>query len=390
MKINLTLEQALAKASPRLKEKIIHSVELLRKSESLALLYDSVDGFWLGFSGGKDSQALIHIAQLAGVKFKAYFSPTSVDPPEVIRFIRREYPEVQFTKLKESIYQVFLRKKCLPSMKIRWCCAEFKEKGGENKVTLVGVRHAESIKRSNRNEVEVTRKKFSGNLEGFKDFRAMRMKKKLKRELTEEEKQFDQFSEHKETMISCLGGKDKIVISPIIDWDDEDVWEFLNDVVKVPHCELYEQGQHRIGCICCPMATTKNIIAQAERYPHVKERWIQSIMKLRKDAMSQEPPPTFTSNSSGYTNCRSQAGQFLPPTRPFEGREGGEKYLAPTDRNMGGKFLDSDNGNSSAVVAEYNEQRERQVAEAIWDWWISKLSYKDWYAKKYKQQHLDL
>lgn len=57
---------------------------------------------------------------------------------------------------------------------------------------------------------------------------------------------------------------------------------------------------------------------------------------------------------------------------------------------MGGKFLDSDNGDSSAVVAEYNEQRERQVAEAIWDWWISKLSYKDWYAKKYKQQHLDL
>ena len=57
---------------------------------------------------------------------------------------------------------------------------------------------------------------------------------------------------------------------------------------------------------------------------------------------------------------------------------------------MGGKFLDSDNGDSSAVVAEYNEQRERQVAEAIWDWWISKLPYKDWYAKKYKQQHLDL
>ena len=390
MKINLTLEQALTKASPKLKEKIIHSVELLRKSESLALLYDSEDGFWLGFSGGKDSQALIHIAQLAGVKFKAYFSPTSVDPPEVIRFIRREYPEVQFTKLKESIYQVFLRKKCLPSMKIRWCCAEFKEKGGENKVTLVGVRHAESVKRSKRNEVEVTGKKFSGDLEGFKDFRAMRMKKKLKRELTEEEKQFDQFSEHKETMISCLGGKDKIVISPIIDWDDEDVWEFINDVVEVPHCELYEQGQHRIGCICCPMATTKNIIAQVERYPHVKERWIQSIMKLRKDAMSQENTPPFTSNSRGYTNYRSQAGRFLPPTRPFEDREGGEKYLAPTDRNMGGKFLDSDNGDSSAVVAEYNEQRERQVAEAIWDWWISKLSYKDWYAKKYKQQHLDL
>jgi hypothetical protein len=83
MNINITLEEALKKSPTPLKIKMLHSIELLRKSEKLALTYDPIDGFWLGFSGGKDSQALIHIAQLSGVKFRPRFSPTSVDPPEI-------------------------------------------------------------------------------------------------------------------------------------------------------------------------------------------------------------------------------------------------------------------------------------------------------------------
>ena len=39
MKTNVTLEQALSRASKRLKEKIMYSVELLRKAEKLALAY---------------------------------------------------------------------------------------------------------------------------------------------------------------------------------------------------------------------------------------------------------------------------------------------------------------------------------------------------------------
>jgi phosphoadenosine phosphosulfate reductase len=156
MNTDLTLEEALERATPSLQRKMLHSVELLQKAQKIAMMYDSANGYWLGFSGGKDSQALIHIAQLSGVPFKAFFSPTSVDPPEIIRFIRRNYPEVEFTPLKKSIYQEFVTRKCLPSMKIRWCCAEFKEKGGENKVVLVGVRHAESSRRAKRQEVEVS------------------------------------------------------------------------------------------------------------------------------------------------------------------------------------------------------------------------------------------
>ena len=54
----LTLEEAYSRASLSLRRKMEHSVELLRKAEKLALAYDVEDGFFLAFSGGKDSQAL--------------------------------------------------------------------------------------------------------------------------------------------------------------------------------------------------------------------------------------------------------------------------------------------------------------------------------------------
>lgn len=70
-----------------LRKKIDYSIALLRKAEALALRFDPDDGFYLAFSGGKDSQALLHLAQMANVKFKAYMNFTSVDPGEVVRFV---------------------------------------------------------------------------------------------------------------------------------------------------------------------------------------------------------------------------------------------------------------------------------------------------------------
>lgn len=60
--------------------KLQHSIDLLRKSEALALRYYAA-GFYLAFSGGKDSQALYHVAELAGVRFEAHYALTTLDPP---------------------------------------------------------------------------------------------------------------------------------------------------------------------------------------------------------------------------------------------------------------------------------------------------------------------
>lgn len=111
MKTNVILEQALEKASKGLQKKMMHSIELLRKAESIALAYGGGDkGYYLAFSGGKDSRALYHIAELAGVKFDAHMNLTSVDPPEVIRFVKQAYPGVGLIKPKKSIYQLAIEK----------------------------------------------------------------------------------------------------------------------------------------------------------------------------------------------------------------------------------------------------------------------------------------
>ena len=103
-----------------LDDKINYSIDLLRKSEKMALKMDPENGFYLAFSGGKDSQALYHIAQMAGVKFKAHMNLTSVDPPEVIRFVKKNYPDVELIKPKMSIYDMALKKHMLPPRIMRW------------------------------------------------------------------------------------------------------------------------------------------------------------------------------------------------------------------------------------------------------------------------------
>ena len=72
MKLTETLETYLSRASKPMRYRIERSLEVIRKAEKLAMMY-SEDGFWVGFSGGKDSQALLHLVQLAGVKYKAFF-----------------------------------------------------------------------------------------------------------------------------------------------------------------------------------------------------------------------------------------------------------------------------------------------------------------------------
>ena len=300
-----------------LKQKIERSIQLLKKAEKLAIRYDSKDGFFLAFSGGKDSQALYHIAEMAGVKFKAHFSPTTVDPPQLIRFIRRNYPDVVFGKVKKNIYDVAVEKQILPSMRIRWCCAEFKENAGAGKVTLIGIRHQESARRSKRKEVEVSGRKFSGNLDAFEQWQEEKLRKKYKN------LNHDQFAEHQESEIRCINGKDSILISPIIDWTDKDVWEFLNDVVKVPHCELYDRGYKRIGCILCPMSSQKQKQREMKDFPYVKEKWLQAIEKIRlagggvqDECTSDHQRSTKKLRSAGAFYRKSEWGG--QPTNPLQ------------------------------------------------------------------------
>jgi phosphoadenosine phosphosulfate reductase len=252
-----------------LQRKINYSISLIKKSEKTALMLNEQDGFYVAFSGGKDSQAILQLIKEAKVKYKVYMSVTTIDPPELIKFIKHNYPEVSFNKPKMSIYAMAMKKRGLPTRKMRWCCSEFKETGGLGNVVVTGIRHEESSRRATRKELEISHRKFSGN--------------------------FDEFSEHKESMVSCVRGKDKVILSPIIEWTSKDVWEYLNDR-KLKHCELYDEGYTRIGCICCPMSSLKCKIRDLKRYPHIEHKWKQVIQYLI---------------DNGYTKNEKETADFM-------------------------------------------------------------------------------
>lgn len=285
MNIDITLAEALERASEGLRKKMLHSVELLQKAETIALNYDAENGYYLAFSGGKDSQALFHMAQLAGVKFRGHMNLTSVDPPEVIRFVKKNYPEVELLKPGKSIFQIAEEKQILPTMRVRWCCAEYKETAGAGKVTLIGIRKAESARRAKRNEVEINNRKFSGDLEGLDEYRQELKAKRARRK--SKEQGVDITNADEEQTLGCIHGKESLLISPIIYWTEQDVWEFLNDVVKVPLCSLYDEGWHRIGCIGCPMSSAKQKRIENERYPHIKRNWIRAIKAIRNGGIQK-------------------------------------------------------------------------------------------------------
>lgn len=246
-----------------LNDKIEYSINLLRKAESMAMEY-SDKGFFLAFSGGKDSQALYHVAQLAGVKFEAHYSLTTLDPPELVRFIKSQYPDVIIDRPNLTFLQLCLKKKMLPTRMIRFCCSELKESQGGGRVTLTGVRRQESVQRSKRNEFEIGNHKFSGTI--------------------------DQFNRVRETDFACIHGKDKIIVNPIITWSYKDVWSFLNDVAKVPHCSLYDEGWRRIGCLFCPMANKKDLARMERRYPKYKAAIIKTIHRIREEGHLNDYP----------------------------------------------------------------------------------------------------
>lgn len=55
---------------------IQESIDFLRQHEP-------PEGYYVGFSGGKDSITTLELCRMSGVKYHAYYSCTRIDPPEM-------------------------------------------------------------------------------------------------------------------------------------------------------------------------------------------------------------------------------------------------------------------------------------------------------------------
>lgn len=88
------------------------------------------EGYYVAFSGGKDSIVTLDLVRRAGVKHDVEFNLTTVDPPEVVRFIREHYPDVSISRPKMSMFALIVKKHMPPTRIIRYCCDNLKERGG--------------------------------------------------------------------------------------------------------------------------------------------------------------------------------------------------------------------------------------------------------------------
>ena len=251
--------------------KIDESIALIRKGEKLALALNPEDGYFVSFSGGKDSQVLLDLVKRAGVKYKAHYNVTTIDPPENVRFIRQYYPEVHFIHPRQTFIKM-IEKRGLPTMVARWCCAELKEQNDAGNVVLTGVRADESTKRSKYNEVAI------------KSNRVEHVDRSKKHTIEEIEQ-----NEHR-----CIKGKDAIMIYPILNWTESEVWQYIADN-HLPHNPCYDIAG-RVGCMFCPFSNKRQIEFFEQKYPKYKD----AIMKHFRIYLANNPRTTYEMDAEDY------------------------------------------------------------------------------------------
>lgn len=72
------------------------------------------------------------------------------------------------------------------------------------------------------------------------------------------------------------------MLNPIIEWSDAEVWEFIK-AQNIPYCGLYDEGWKRLGCIGCPMATTRGREREFVRWPKYKDSYIRAFGRMLKE-----------------------------------------------------------------------------------------------------------
>jgi phosphoadenosine phosphosulfate reductase len=220
-----------------IRNNLFENVNLIDTAIQRLQKHEPENGYYLAFSGGKDSIVIKALADMSGVKYDAHYNSTTIDPPELVKFIKQYHADVAIDRPPRPFLQEMV-KRGFPQRQRRWCCEYLKEHGGEGRTVITGIRWEESRNRAKRKIFEVDTRK-----------------------------------------------GDKHYLNPIADWKEVDVWEFI-DKNNIPYCSLYDDGAGRIGCLFCPMAGKRRLI-ELERYPKYAKAFIRAFEKLYEKRKSE-------------------------------------------------------------------------------------------------------
>lgn len=223
-------------------KKVNQAIKLLR------LIDTSEQPAEVCYSGGKDSDVILRLAQMAGIKYRAIYKNTTIDPPGTIKHCNDNGVEIINPAL--SFLQL-IEKNGVPSRLSRWCCTTLKEYKILDK-SIVGIRRDESRKRAARYK-EPTQCRNYGKGQHVEQF------------------------------------------MPILDWTIDDVAEFITveNITLAPHYYTEDgsiEFSRRLGCIGCPLQSKKKRIAAFKRYPKLL-RQIVKRADVYKQAHQREDDP---------------------------------------------------------------------------------------------------
>ena len=252
--------------------------------ERLKAFEPETEPYYLCYSGGKDSDVIRILAQLAEVQHEIVHNLTTVDAPETVAYIK-SIPNVKIHKARyadgkpKTMWNLMPKKKMPPTRIVRWCCSELKEQGGKGRLKITGVRWEESTNRkANADVIRVigkpkdTQKKLEEL--GLNFLLTISGGVVLNAQSGDNETARDQadFLHH------CYIDR-SVTVNPIVDWTDRDVWQFL----KHYGCEgnpLYQCGEKRIGCIGCPIAGSRRQKSDFRKYPKYKANYIAAFQRM--------------------------------------------------------------------------------------------------------------
>lgn len=100
-------------------------------------------------------------------------------------------------------------------------------------------------------------------------------------------------AESRRTVEQCYR-TNAVLVNPIIDWTDEDVWEFIR-MENIPYCVLYDEGIKRIGCVGCPLGGFAAQRREFERWPGYRKMYTHAFAGMLKTrAEKRMDKGTFT------------------------------------------------------------------------------------------------
>ncbi len=218
-----------------LQKKVERAIRLIRSAGSDGEVVE------VAYSGGKDSDIILELTKMAGIKYRAIYKNTTIDPPGTIKHAKENGAEV--IQPQYTFFQ-YLANNGFPNRFQRSCCRVLKEYKVLDR-SIQGIRKSESTSRA-KNYEEPTECRIYG---------------KGRKETSAE------------------------VFYPILDWTDEDVVDFIEARhIKIHPLYYREDGtidaKRRLGCMCCPLAYYKKRIEYFKKYPNMVKAYCRAAQKF--------------------------------------------------------------------------------------------------------------